>query len=92
MARNNPMIMASLEKKCFEHISLMAQEQVEVEFRQEMQQTNAMQTKSTSNAELHKCKCRLKMISEKIEARKAQLIADMMEEFTRRREENYFTI
>ena len=43
MARNNPMIMASLEKNCFEHISLMAQEQIEVEFRQEMQQIMAMQ-------------------------------------------------
>ena len=35
--------MASLEKNCFEHISLMAQEQIEVEFRQEMQQLLAMQ-------------------------------------------------
>ena len=34
MARNNPIIMAALEKNCFEHISLMGQEQVEVEFRQ----------------------------------------------------------
>ena len=38
MARNNPMVMAALEKNCFEHISLMAQEQVEIEFRNEMQQ------------------------------------------------------
>ena len=30
--------MAALEKNCFEHISLMAQEQVEIEFRNEMQQ------------------------------------------------------
>ena len=33
MARNNTVIMAALEKNIFEHISLMAQEQVEVEFR-----------------------------------------------------------
>ena len=42
MARNNPIVMAALEKNCFEHISLMAQEQVEVEFRAEMQQIMAM--------------------------------------------------
>ena len=48
MARNNPMIMAALEKNCFEHISLMAQEQVEIEFRQEMQQINGYKTKSSS--------------------------------------------
>ena len=82
MARNNPMIMASLEKNCFEHISLMAQEQIEVEFRQEMQQVMAMQQnpQAMQNPQMQ---MQLKMISEKIEARKAQLIADMMEEFTK---------
>ena len=82
MARNNPMIMASLEKNCFEHISLMAQEQIEVEFRQEMQQIMAMQQnpQAMQNPQIQ---MQMKMISEKIEARKAQLIADMMEEFTK---------
>jgi len=82
MARNNPMIMASLEKNCFEHISLMAQEQIEVEFRQELQQIMAMQQnpQAMQNPQMQ---MQLKMISEKIEARKAQLIADMMEEFTK---------
>src|SRR6056300_569085 len=80
IARNNPAIMASLEKNCFEHISLMAQEQIEVEFRQEMQQIMAMQQnpQAMQNPQMQ---MQLKMISEKIEARKAQLIADMMEEF-----------
>ena len=32
MARNNPVIMGALEKNIFEHISLMALEQVEIEF------------------------------------------------------------
>ena len=35
--------MAALEKNCFEHISLMAQEQVEIEFRNEMSQLMMMQ-------------------------------------------------
>src|SRR5210317_64569 len=38
MARNNPVVMAALEKNIFEHISLMAQEQVEMEFPNELQQ------------------------------------------------------
>src|SRR5210317_207238 len=38
MARNAPVVMAALEKNCFEHISLMAQEQVEMEFPNELQQ------------------------------------------------------
>ncbi|NND23825.1 MAG: hypothetical protein HKN86_03945, partial [Acidimicrobiia bacterium] len=37
IARNNPTVMASLEKNIFEHISLMAQEQLEIEFRDEIQ-------------------------------------------------------
>ena len=74
------MVMASLEKNIFEHISLMSQEQVEVEFRQEMQQIKAMQQnpQAMQNPQMQ---MQLKMIAEKIEARKAQLIADMMEEF-----------
>jgi hypothetical protein len=38
MARNNPMVMASLEKNIFEHISLMAQEQIELEMREQLEQ------------------------------------------------------
>ena len=43
IARNNPMVMASLEKNIFEHISLIAQEQIEIEFRDELQQLSMMQ-------------------------------------------------
>ena len=35
--RNNPSITAALEKNIMEHISLMAQEQVQLEFPQEFQ-------------------------------------------------------
>ena len=34
--RNNPSITAALEKNIMEHISLMAQEQVQLEFQQEI--------------------------------------------------------
>jgi len=43
MVRNNPMVMAGLEKNIFEHISLMAQEQIELEFREELVQLQQMQ-------------------------------------------------
>ena len=36
MVRNNPMVMAAIEKNCLKHISLMAQEQIELEFREEL--------------------------------------------------------
>ena len=52
MARNNPMVMASLEKNIFEHISLMAQEQVELEFRDEMQQLQQMQMQAQQNPQM----------------------------------------
>ena len=80
MARNNPMIMASLEKNCFEHISLMAQEQVEIEFQNEMQQLGAIQQNPQAMQDPN-IQMQVRMLTEKIEARKAQLIADMMEEF-----------
>jgi hypothetical protein len=80
MARNNPMIMASLEKNCFEHISLMAQEQIEMEFKNELQQLAAIQ-QNPQAAQNPQVQMQVRMLTEKIEARKAQLIADMMEEF-----------
>jgi hypothetical protein len=80
MARNAPIIMASLEKNCFEHISLMAQEQVEIEFRNEIQQVSQL-SQNPQLAQNPQVQIQVKMISEKIEARKAVLIAEMMEEF-----------
>jgi hypothetical protein len=80
MARNAPVIMAALEKNCFEHISLMAQEQIEVEFRDELQQLSMMQQNPQAMQD-PQMQMQVRMLTEKIEARKAQLIADMMEEF-----------
>ena len=80
MARNNPMIMAALEKNCFEHISLMAQEQVEMEFKNEMQQLAAIQQNPQAIQDPN-IQIQIRMLTERIEARKAKLIAEMMEEF-----------
>jgi len=86
MARNNPVIMAALEKNCFEHISLMAQEQVEVEFKTEIQQLMAMQQNPQAMQD-PQMQLQVRMISEKIESRKATLIAEMMEEFMKEEKE-----
>jgi hypothetical protein len=72
--------MASLEKNCFEHISLMAQEQVEIEFQQEMMQLQQIQ-QNPQAMQNPQVQIQVRMLSEKIEARKAVLIAEMMEEF-----------
>ena len=82
MARNNPMVMAALEKNIFEHISLMAQEQIELEFRQEIQQLQAAQMQMQQNPQMaQQMQMQIMQVTQQIEARKAQLIAEAMEEF-----------
>jgi hypothetical protein len=80
IARNAPVVMAALEKNIFEHISLMAQEQVEIEFQQELQQLQQMQ-QNPQAMQNQQMQMQIKMFGEKIESRKATLIAHMMEEF-----------
>ena len=46
--RNNPSITAALEKNIMEHISLMGQEQVQLEFPQEMQMLPQLQQDGSS--------------------------------------------
>jgi hypothetical protein len=78
MVRNNPAIMASIQKNILEHISLMAQEQVQLEFREQMQQMMMMQQQAQMNPQIGQ---QIQMITQKIESRKAILIAEMTEEF-----------
>jgi len=78
MVRNNPPVMAALQKNCLEHISLMAQEQIQLEFREEMQMLPQMQQQAVMNPQVQQ---QFQQISQKIEARKAILIAEMTEEF-----------
>jgi len=90
IARNNPMVMASLEKNIFEHISLMSQEQIELEFREELPQLQQMQQMAQQNPQMaQQMQMQIQQMTQKIEARKAQLIAEMMEEFMN--EENKIT-
>ena len=78
MVRNNPAIMAAIQKNILEHISLMAQEQVELEFREQMLQMQQMQQQAAMNPQVQS---QLQMLTQQIEARKSVLIAEMTEEF-----------
>ena len=78
------MVGAAIEKNCLEHISLMAQEQIELEFRTELQQLAQMQQMAKNpqamqqNPQLQQ---QIAPLQQKIEARKAVLVAEMMEDF-----------
>jgi len=78
MVRNNPPIMAALEKNILEHISLMAQEQIELEFADTIQQIPQMQQMAQQNPQIQG---QLQKISMDMEARKAVLISEMMGDF-----------
>ena len=80
IARNNPMVTAAMEKNIFEHISLMAQEQIELEFRDELPQLQMMMQNPQMQMQAQEMK-------QRIESRKAVLIAEMMEEFLKEERE-----
>ena len=87
MVQNNPMAMMGLQKNILEHISLMAQEQVQIEFVEEMQELQMIQQQLApmmqnpqmmqQNPQAMQAQQRVKQITDMIEARKAVLIAEM---------------
>jgi len=86
MVRNNPAVMAAIQKNILEHISIMAQEQVQLEFREQMMQMQQMQQMAAMDPQIQQ---QLQMLNNQVEARKAVLIAEMTEEFMK--EENKIT-
>ena len=76
--RNNPPIMASLEKNIMEHISLMAQEHVELEFAQQIMQMKQAQAQGLQGPQAQQ---QMQQLNLEMEARKAVLIAEYTEEF-----------
>ena len=70
--------MAAIQKNILEHISLMAQEQVQLEFREQMQQMMMMQQQAAMNPQIQQ---QLQAQTNEIESRKAVLIAEMTEEY-----------
>jgi hypothetical protein len=78
MVRNNPVIMAAIQKNILEHISLMAQEQIQLEFREQLLQVQMLQQQAPVDPNAAR---QLQMINQQVEARKAVLIAEMTEDF-----------
>jgi hypothetical protein len=78
LVRNNPAVMAAIQKNILEHISIMAQEQVQLEFREQMQQMMQLQQMAATDPNAAQ---QLQQITNSIEARKSVLIAEMTEEF-----------
>jgi hypothetical protein len=78
MVRNNPAVMAAIQKNILEHISIMAQEQVQLEFREQMQQMMQLQQMAATDPNAAQ---QLQQVTNSIEARKSVLIAEMTEEF-----------
>jgi hypothetical protein len=77
-ARNNPPIMAALEKNIFEHISLMAQEHIELEFAKQIMEMQQAQQQGLQGPEAQQ---RMQQLNLQMEARKAVLIAEYTAEF-----------
>jgi len=83
-ARNNPPIMAALEKNIFEHISLMAQEHIELEFAKQIMEMQQAQQQGLQGPEAQQ---RMQQLNLQMEARKAVLIAEYTEEFMKQEKE-----
>jgi hypothetical protein len=90
MARNNPMVTASMQKNIFEHISLMALEQVEVEFKDQIIQMQQMQQQMQANPALAQdpqLQQQMMALNMQVESRKAVLIAEMFEDYAKEEQE-----
>ncbi len=96
MVQNNPAAMMSLQKNILEHISYMAQEQIQLEFVEEMQelqmiqqqlapmmQNPQMQQQMMQNPQAIQMQQRIQQITSQIESRKAKLIAEMMIDYAK---------
>jgi hypothetical protein len=80
MVKNAPVVGAAIQKNILEHISLMAQEQIEMEFKQELPQLMQMQQMAMQNPQLQQ---QARMLQEKIEGRKAVLVSEMMDDYAK---------
>jgi hypothetical protein len=78
MVRNAPMVGAAIQKNILEHISLMAQEQIELEFREELPRLAMMMRQAQMNPQMQR---EAMALQQRIEGRKAELIAEMTEEY-----------
>mgnify|MGYP003629918364 FL=1 len=81
MVQNAPIVMGALQKNILERISLMAQEQIQLEFTKELQQAQQMQQmlqQQPQNAQLVQ---QATQLTNMINARKAVLISEMTKDY-----------
>jgi len=96
MVQNNPMAMMSLQKNILEHISLMAQEQIQLEYVEEMKELQMIQQQMApmmqnpqaqqmmqQNPQAMQMQQRVKQLTSMMEARKAVLIAEMTMDYAK---------
>jgi hypothetical protein len=93
MVQNNPAAMMSLQKNILEHISFMAQEQIQLEFVEEIQELQMIQQQMApmmqnpmmmqQNPQAMQMQQRVQQITSQIESRKAKLIAEMMIDYAK---------
>ena len=80
------MVGAAIQKNILEHISLMAQEQIELEFREELPRIAMMMQQAQMNPNMQR---EAMALQQRIDSRKAVLISEMMEDYMK--EENKIT-
>jgi hypothetical protein len=76
--------MAAIQKNILEHISLMAQEQVELEFAEQLQQVQVLQVQAQQDPMAQQ---QIQKLSQDIEARKAVLISELTADFAKEEKE-----
>jgi len=98
MIRNNPKAMSILQQNCVEHINLMSQEQIEMEFQEELMQVKQLQQQmqamaqqlgpqAQQNPQIMEMQKKLETFQRKIESRKAVLISEFMEDYAKAEKE-----
>jgi hypothetical protein len=81
MVQNSPAVMGALQKNILERISLMAQEQIQLEFQQELQQAQQMQQALQANPQNPQLVQQVTQLTNTINSRKAVLIAEMTKDY-----------
>ena len=79
--QNNPTIMGALQKNILERISLMAQEQIQIEFEEELMQAQRMQMMLQQQPQNQQLINQANQLMSTINSRKAVLISEMMKEY-----------
>ncbi len=98
MARNNPKCLAILQQNCMEHINLMAAEQIEIEFAEENRELVTIQQQMQilvqqlgpqvqQSQDFVQFQQKVQSIQIVMEARKAQLIAEFMQDYSKAEKE-----